>query len=170
MKKLSLGIFLGLLTPFVVGYIFLISGGMPVATQGPPLPFERFIAKTALHAAFRAEQNKLSPLPPDEKNLLAGAQVYLKNCAECHGLEHGALSAVAKGLFPEPPQLLESDHGVTDDPIGETYWKVRNGIRLTGMPGFVQSLTDTEIWQVSQVLVHADQLPSSVHEALRAKK
>ncbi len=46
--------------------------------------------------------------------------------------------------------------GVTDDPPGETYWKVANGIRLTGMPSFKSVLTDTEMWQVSLLLANAD--------------
>ena len=52
--------------------------------------------------------------------------------------------------------------GVTDDEPGETYWKVANGIRLTGMPGFNQQLSTTEMWQVSLLLAHADKLSDSV--------
>ena len=47
---------------------------------------------------------------------------------------------------------------MTDDEPGETYWKVANGIRLTGMPGFNQQLSTTEMWQVSLLLAHADKL------------
>ncbi len=39
--------------------------------------------------------------------------------------------------------------GVSDDEAGETYWKVANGIRLTGMPSYSHVLTDTQMWQVS---------------------
>jgi thiosulfate dehydrogenase len=46
--------------------------------------------------------------------------------------------------------------GVSDDPAGETYWKVANGIRLTGMPAYKEMLTDTEMWQVSLLLANAD--------------
>jgi hypothetical protein len=28
-----------------------------------------------------------------------------------------------------------------DDPVGVTFWKVQNGIRLTGMPGFKAALS-----------------------------
>jgi hypothetical protein len=51
--------------------------------------------------------------------------------------------------------------------VGETYWKVKNGIRLTGMPGYGASLSDSELWQVSLLLLHADKLPDSVQAALR---
>src|SRR5262245_53619158 len=51
-------------------------------------------------------------------------------------------------MFPKPPHLFRGK-GVTDDEPGETYWKVANGIRLTGMPAFKNSLSETEMWQVS---------------------
>jgi mono/diheme cytochrome c family protein len=75
------------------------------------------------------------------------------------------MTAIAKGMFPKPPELMQ-DKGVTDDPPEETYWKVVNGIRLTGMPGFRGNLSDTQAWQVSLLLAHADHLPDSVKSAL----
>ena len=34
-----------------------------------------------------------------------------------------------------------------------------HGIRLSGMPGFANILSDTERWQVTMMLAHADKLP-----------
>ena len=57
--------------------------------------------------------------------------------------------------------------GVSDDEPGETYWKVANGIRLTGMPSYSKVLSDTEMWQVSLLLKNADkELPDPVTEIL----
>jgi hypothetical protein len=56
--------------------------------------------------------------------------------------------------------------GVTDDEPWETYWKVENGIRMTGMPGFKDQLNETQIWQVSLLVKNADKLPDSVKAAL----
>jgi len=55
---------------------------------------------------------------------------------------------------------------VTDDPQGATYWKVTNGIRFSGMPGFGKTLSGTERWQVTLLLKNADKLPPTVHAAL----
>lgn len=167
MKKLLAGIIIGICLPFVAGYLFVTSGRMPVATKGAPLPLEKFLARKALHAVMDPEAGKPSPLPADEANLLAGARVYQTQCAVCHGQLGQPETAVAKGMFPHPPQLLPPKKGVTDDPVGETYWKVKNGIRLTGMPGYVDSLTDNELWQVSQFLLNADKLPAPVQQVLR---
>jgi thiosulfate dehydrogenase len=56
--------------------------------------------------------------------------------------------------------------GVTADPPGETFWKVANGIRMTGMPSFQQSLSQTQMWQISLMLANADKLPNSVRAVL----
>ncbi len=156
-----------MLTPIIAAWLFVLLGGMPVATKSAPLPMERYLAKTALHAAMRGELNRTAPITADEVNLRAGARVYTRNCAGCHGFAGEAEAAFAKGMFPPPPQLLPPKACVTDDPVGETYWKVKNGIRLTGMPGFVDSLSDTEIWQVSLFLLHAKQLPPGVLESVK---
>jgi mono/diheme cytochrome c family protein len=59
---------------------------------------------------------------------------------------------------------------VSDDPPGETYWKVANGIRLTGMPAFKDVLTETEMWQVSLLLANADKpLPPAALDILRGE-
>jgi mono/diheme cytochrome c family protein len=68
-------------------------------------------------------------------------------------------------MFPKPPQLFHGK-GVTDDPATESYWKTANGIRLSGMPSFSNKLTDTQIWQVSQLLAHANEVPDSVKRVL----
>jgi hypothetical protein len=75
MKKFICGVLVGICLPFVVAYVFVAFGGMPVATKGQPLPLERFIAGKALHAAMDRDVGKPSPLPLDEVNLLAGARL-----------------------------------------------------------------------------------------------
>jgi mono/diheme cytochrome c family protein len=76
-------------------------------------------------------------------------------------------------MFPDAPPLWEKHSsnavvGVSDDPPGETYWKVANGIRLTGMPAFKGVLTETKLWQVSLLLANADKpLPPAAVEILR---
>ena len=166
MKKLLFGFLLGICVPIAAAFLFIRSGGMPVHTKGPPLPLESYIARTALHAAMDKETGIPSPIPADEPNLLAGARIYQVQCAVCHGQLGQPESAISKGMFPHPPQLLPPKKGVTDDPVGEIYWKVKNGIRLTGMPGYVDDLSDTEMWQVSLMLLHANKLSEPVQQVL----
>jgi len=68
-------------------------------------------------------------------------------------------------MFPRPPQLFRGK-GVTDDEAWETYWTVNGGIRMTGMPGFRDHLSETQIWQVSVLLKNADKIPPAVKAEL----
>jgi len=167
-KKLLLGILIGIAIPLVAAYLFINAGGMPVPTKGPPLPLERYIARTSIHKAMQGQTDVVCPLPADEPNLRQGARIYRAECAVCHGLPAGKPTATARGMYPRPPQLVRPDRtGVTDDPAGKVFWIAKNGIRLTGMPGYVDSLSEAELWQVSLLLVHAHELPASVQDILR---
>ncbi len=165
MKKFILGILVGLAIVPVGVYVYLRAGMAPVATSAPPLPFEKRLTKMALNARIDKEAPKDPPIAADESNLLAGAMVYQVNCAVCHGFPNQPRSAIQKGMFPKPPELLHGK-GVSDDPPGESYWKIANGIRLSGMPGFKPSLSETELWQVALLVANSDKLPPSVQTAL----
>jgi len=165
LKTFLIGLIIGLILVPLCVYVYFVTGSAPVATAAPDMPFEKMLAHGALSAHIAKEMPKSVPVPADETNFAAGAQVYRENCAVCHGLPGGTPTAVARGMYPKPPKLLEGT-GVTDDQPGETYWKVANGIRLTGMAGFSESLSQTQMWQVSLLLAHADKLPDSVKTAL----
>jgi thiosulfate dehydrogenase len=165
LKTFLIGLVIGVIAVPLCVYIYFVTGSAPVATAAPPLPFEKALAHGALNARIAKEMPKSIPVAADEPNFAAGAVVYRENCAVCHGSPGGAPTAIARGMFPKPPKLLEGK-GVTDDEPGETYWKVSNGIRLTGMPGFSDSLSQTQMWQVSLLVAHADKLPDSVKAAL----
>lgn len=163
--KFLAGVVVGVLLVIVAVCFYFFTGMAPVATSGAPIPLERFFAGKALHAVVNREMPTNVPVHADQPNLLAGVQIYRDHCAICHGLPNSTPTAIAAGEFPKPPQLFHG-HGVTDDPAGETFWKVANGIRLSGMPGFKNSLSETQCWQVSVLLASANKLPASVQAAL----
>lgn len=165
MGKFVFGLILGfILLPLAV-YFYFSSGMAPVATAAPPMPFERTFARMGLHSRMDKEMPKSVPIAADEAALAAGAQIYKEHCAVCHGVADVPQSAIAKGMFPHPPKLMEGT-GVTDDSPGETYWKVSGGIRMTGMPGFDKSLSTTQMWQVSLLCANADKLTAAVKAIL----
>lgn len=161
MGKFVLGLVIGLAIIPIAVYCYFALGSAPVATSAPPMPFEKRLARMALHARLEKEMPKSAPIAADDAAYTAGAQVYKDHCAVCHGTPGQPQTAIAKGMFPKPPKLLEGT-GVTDDAAGETYWKVAGGIRMTGMPGFANSLSTTQMWQVSLMLANADKLPKTV--------
>ncbi len=163
-----LGILFAVAVVLIGGYLFLTAGGVSMKTSAAPLPLERTVARLALHGSYRNAPEVKDPLPLNNANLVAGARVYSMNCWGCHGLP-GKPSTLRQAMFPDPPQLLDKDEMVTDDPEGVTYWKVTNGIRLSGMPAFEKTLSDNERWQVTMLLAHADKLPDAAKRELTAQ-
>jgi thiosulfate dehydrogenase len=167
MKQFIFGFIAALVLIVVGGYAYLALGLAPVATAAPPLPFEKRITSIALNARIDKEAPKSSPVSGSDAVYAGGAKIYRDHCAVCHGLPGQEQTAIAKGEFPKPPELFKLK-GATDDPVGETYWKVANGIRLTGMPGFSDSLSTEQMWQVTLLLLDRDKLPPAVQTTLQA--
>jgi mono/diheme cytochrome c family protein len=164
-KGFLIGLIAGVLLLAGGVYCYFASGMAPAAVGDPPMPFEKSLARKALGAHIDKQSAAQPAVPADEQNLLAGAQVYMQNCAGCHGLPGQPPPPFANRMYPPAP-LLFKGKGVTDDPPSESYWKVANGIRLTGMPSFKSYLTDTQLWQVSQLVAHADGIPDSAKKVL----
>jgi len=164
-KGLFFGVILGVLGVGAFAYWYFSTGRAPVAVTSAEMPLERRFARMGLHAYL----DKLPHLEPqvsaDEKNLLAGAKVYQEHCAVCHGLPDAQKTAIAEGMFPKPPQLFKG-MGVTDDDAWESYWKVSGGIRMSGMPGFKDRLSETQIWQVAVLVKNADKIGPAVKAEL----
>lgn len=167
MGRFIFGVIIGVVIVPLCVYLYFMTGMAPVATTAPPMPFEKMFARMALHTRMDKEVPKTVPIQADEANYMGGAQVYKENCAVCHSLPDGKETDIAKGMFPVPPKLMQGK-GVTDDPPAESYWKVAGGIRMTGMPGFQKTLSNTQMWQVSLLVANADKLPQTVKDTLAA--
>ena len=170
MIKFLFGLIIGIALVVGAGFVYLTRGGLQMSVEGGPLPLERYIAHHALAASIGSAEEDKSPVTADEANLLAGAKVYQENgCMGCHGSYGQGPTGMSKRMYPHIPPLLPPAKGVTDDPVGETHWVVKNGIRFSGMPAFGTKLNDTELWQVTELLQNADKLPASVQQALQKK-
>ena len=170
MGKFILGLIIGLIVIPIFVWCWFSLGNPPVAVADKPFPFEKQVVRVPLNKRIHAQMPSTSPIQPTPENLLAGANIYREECASCHGLS-GHPSAFGPHMYPDAPQLWRKHRnavGVSDDPVGETYWKVDNGIRLTGMPAYNKILSQTEMWQVSWLLKQADQpLPPDVQQLVQ---
>jgi thiosulfate dehydrogenase len=170
--RFLLGMLIGILLVPAAALAYLKYGRPPVAVMDAPFPMEREITGIPLKARLEFEQVTDPPVKASEDTFVAGAHIYAQECAMCHGY-HGLASRFGMKMYPAAPPLWEKHGksdvvGVSDDPLGETYWKVENGIRLTGMPGFKGILTPAQMWQVSTLLANANKpLPPAALAILR---
>jgi thiosulfate dehydrogenase len=162
----AFGLVFGIAALAVGGYVFVRGGGIPMGTTAAPLPLEKTVARMALRASYGTSAARKNPLPESEQNMLEGAMTYAEHCEVCHGAPGRPRTAISKGMFPDPPGLFEDKEMVTDDPEGITYWKVTNGIRLSGMPAFEKTLSEQQRWQVTMLCRHADHISAEVRGAL----
>ncbi len=139
---------------------------MPVAVADPALPMEERIVDVPLDARIERER-LVPPFAPNQSVFEVGALIYREQCASCHGTPAKDV-VFAKWMYPRAQQLWKKHEqsavvGVSEDEAGDTFWKVKNGIRLTGMPAYGAILTEEQMWDVSLLLKAAGQpLPDSV--------
>lgn len=87
-------------------------------------------------AAGRAPA-KANPLAHSEGSRLAGAKLYARECASCHGPDR-------EGTGKAPP-LAQPE--VYDAAPGTLFWILRNGSLRRGMPSFAH-LPEASRWQI----------------------
>jgi mono/diheme cytochrome c family protein len=77
----------------------------------------------------------------------AGARAFAtRGCVTCHGAPGVPWAKFAEGLRPDPPDLKEL---ATKRAARELFWVIKNGIKMTGMPGFsLIQVDDKEIWSI----------------------
>ena len=160
-KGIIAGVVVTILILFGAGYAVVRAGIIPANADAQPGAIEEYLAETSLTATLERNAPKgANPVSVTDANLMEGIKLYGEHCAICHGTSAGNSSAspIAKGEYPAPPQLAAD--GVEDDPEGWTFWKVKHGIRWTGMPSWKGTLSDRQIWELALFLKHMDKLPA----------
>jgi len=140
----------------VAGALVLLTSGCPASKK--PSKLETTLANVAKDVVIPFEaQNLKNPAPATDENIQAGQQTYLQQCALCHASDGRAETKLGLAMYP-PAMDLHSPH-VQRWTDAELFWITQNGVRLTGMPAFRQSLSENQIWQVALLLANADKLP-----------
>ena len=166
-KGIVAGMAAALVLALLGAYAFVATGQFPANADAKPPALEKWAARLSLKATISRQMLKTpNPVALSEDNLIAGIKLYAANCTVCHGAADGAASNIAKGLYQRAPQL--GSHGVTDDEEGETYWKIFHGIRMTGMPSYRATLSETQMWQITLFLKHMDELTPGAEKAWKA--
>src|SRR5579863_1698865 len=113
----------------------LIWHGFSTADQ--PSYLEKTLARTARNLAIpRKARVEANPWQPTPAVLQEARENFMDRCAVCHGPDGSGRTTVGLNLYPKVPDLrLPPTQNLTD---GEIRYIIRNGVRLTGMPGWAQ--------------------------------
>jgi len=139
------------------------------STRTPPSKFETVLARAmhqmAIPASAREEQN---PYKGASYAIAAGRAHWADHCATCHGNDGSGNTLIGANLYPPAPDMrLAATQNLTD---GELYSIVRNGVRLTGMPGWGNPAVsrDDESWHLVAFIRHLPQItPEELDEMKR---
>jgi predicted CXXCH cytochrome family protein len=126
-------------------YRYVTSGGM-IARRDPPA-VEKFVAGWLVDVSIPTQAKSMAnPLAANAggADMVAGRELYQKNCETCHGYDGSGGTEAGSGLYPPPANLSGPDTIKRTD--GALFYLIRNGIRNTGMPGW--RLTDQQTWQL----------------------
>jgi mono/diheme cytochrome c family protein len=142
----------------------IFTGAVDVAATTPdPDWLEALFVKARERAVER--RAKLIAVPAglgSPEQVAKGLEEYREMCAVCHGGPGREISELAQGLNPAPPQFSRSFH---DDPAS-TFWIVKNGIKMTGMPAFGPTHDEETIWSIVAFLQKIDDLTPEQKQAL----
>lgn len=173
MKKYVIAFIAGIVLVTVAFYVYVRSGSAPASIS---VPFGHFFARLEADIISSNKLPKKYAGPPTEAELLAGAHTYREHCALCHGLPNEPRTMIARGMSPRPPEFFRPQDSTAYSPslpfrlaTWKVYRKVRYGVSHTGMPSFEGGLNDNQIWELSQFLSNARNLPPKVLAVLEGK-
>jgi mono/diheme cytochrome c family protein len=149
-------------------FAFVKSGIYNVAASHPHTRFTTWLThETMIHSVRRNANDIMPPSSVRPAQIVAGFCAYETHCVACHGASGVARQPWAGGMEPAPPYLLDSTHKFTPPQL---FWTVKNGIKMTGMPSWRESMSDEEIWTVVAFLQAMPRMDSERYRQWRSAK
>jgi mono/diheme cytochrome c family protein len=135
----------------VAGVLFSLYR-MDISALKEPSRTESFLAIHARSWLVAREAQQQLPTEPisNPESIEEGHTIYGASCAGCHGYDGRTPTPLGASLYPRAPSLANpGPQSFTD---GEMFVVIRNGIRLSGMPGFGARESSDQIWQLVQYI------------------
>jgi mono/diheme cytochrome c family protein len=146
-------------------FAFIKSGIYNVGAAKPHTKFTFTVTNdTMIHSVKSHAKHIVAPASVSAAQVTRGFCAYEIHCVACHGAAGVARQHWAGGMEPQPPYLLDATEKFKPR---ELFWIVKNGIKMTGMPSWKDSLTDAQAWEVVAWLEASRQLPPETYLAWR---
>lgn len=149
-------------------YAFVKSGLYSVAASHPHTRFTNWLThETMIHSVRRHAAGVAPPPGVSARQVAAGFCLYETHCVACHGAAAVARQQWVAGLEPSPPYLLDATSRWTPSQL---FWIVKNGIKMTAMPSWRNSLSDGQIWAVVGFIEAMRRLPPQTYAGWRSRR
>jgi mono/diheme cytochrome c family protein len=152
MKNVLLTIILTLLVLILAVLVYMWSGTFDPSQMARHKPVSMWIIGTTMRHSFEKRMKGIkAPALNDSAMFAQGFMHYNEMCVVCHGAPGIEPSELAKGLYPEPPRFYKSEDMPHPE---ESFWIIKNGIRMTSMPAFGSTHTDKNIWDITAFMLN----------------
>ena len=167
LEPIAIGAFIALVALVPVAVVaFVKSGIYDVAASKPHTKLTFWIThETMIHSARRHAAGISMPARFTVPRVVGGFCTYETHCVACHGAPAVAREAWVGGMEPQPPYLLDVTSTWTPSQL---FWIVKNGIKMTGMPSWRDSLSDRQVWDVVAFIEAERRLPPQTYAKWRS--
>ena len=163
MRGFVLGVLVTLIAIFGGSYLYLKLGMFDVSAIPDPGKMERHMAFMSLDASVERRAPKgPNPVALTDDVLIDAAKEYEEHCSMCHGSQNSKAMNFGHKLSPRAPNLVRHP---MDDPDGQIYWTIQNGIRMSGMPAWSGHFSDNTTWGIVHLLKNVDKVSPAVLSA-----
>ena len=124
----------------LIALVLLLQGFRAVEA---PSGFESAVARRMRDFAIPwGERRAKNPLMGDAEAAQQGHQLFLEDCAMCHGLDGSGATHIGTDLYPRVPDLRAVPTQSLSD--GQIHFIISNGVRYTGMPALNQGHRESQ--------------------------
>lgn len=148
--RLTLAVLIVALAAFMLG----------CTAHAQPSKAETTLANVAKDLVIPVEaEHKKNPVPDTEEAVKQGRLVFAQSCAVCHGTDGRGGTELGRNMYP-PAMDMTSPH-VQHWSDAELLWIIQNGVRLTGMPSWQSSLSETDSWKLARFIHNLPRLDAA---------
>lgn len=153
-----------LIVLLAAGFGFIYSGAFNIAADNSHWTLTQRLIETTRERSIAIRAHDIKPIALDDPALLTmGAEHYSEMCTGCHLAPGMQGSEIRAGLNPKPPNL--TGHG-TQRSSAETFWIIKHGLKMTGMPAWGVTHDDRSIWALVAFVQKLPTLSQSQYEGL----
>ena len=142
MKRVKLGLVAAAMAA-LGGAAFVYFGAFNIAADDPHWSITNRMLELVRNRSIAVRASDLVvPDLQDAKQISSGAGNYNSMCASCHLAPGMGDTELSLGLYPAPPSYKMM---AQFDPK-TSFWSIKHGIKMTGMPAWGKSMQDQYIW------------------------
>ena len=148
MKKIILTVLITIAVLIAGVFTYIKSGSYDISQLSKHNDLTKWMIKQTTKKSIKKRMfdNSIPPNITDSTLLITGFSHYNAICVQCHGAPGVKEWEMVEGLYPKPPKIYKHKE---PEGLQETFWIIKNGIKMTSMPGYGPTYDDQSIWAMT---------------------